>query len=145
MKTGKEGKNLIKMYEGFRAFAYLCPAGVMTIGFGTTRINGKPVVANQKVTVDEANLFLDQDLKQFEDAINKLVKIELNQNQFDALASFVYNVGIENFRKSTLLKKLNANDILGAANEFSRWNRAKGKVLAGLTRRRESEKLLFLR
>jgi lysozyme len=129
----------------FRAFAYLCPAGVMTIGFGTTRINGKPVVANQKVTVDEANLFLDQDLKQFEDAINKLVKIELNQNQFDALASFVYNVGIENFRKSTLLKKLNANDILGAANEFSRWNRAKGKVLAGLTRRRESEKLLFLR
>lgn len=145
MKTGKEGKNLIKMYEGFSAFAYLCPAGVMTIGFGTTRINGKPVSQNQKITIDEANVLLEQDLKKFEDSINSLVKVDLMQNQFDALVSFVYNLGAENFKKSTLLKKINAGEFSEAAEEFLKWNKAKGKVLPGLTRRREAEKTLFLR
>jgi lysozyme len=145
MKTGKDGKNLIKMYEGFSAFPYLCPAGVLTIGFGTTKINGNPVNSGHKVTVDEANVLLEQDLKRFEDSINFLVKVELTQTQFDALVSFVYNLGAENFKKSTLLKKINAKDFLGAAEEFSRWNKAKGKVLPGLTRRRTAEKELFLR
>jgi lysozyme len=145
MKTGKEGKNLIKMYEGFRAFAYLCPAGVMTIGFGTTKINGKPILENQKVTIDEANVLLEQDLKRFEDSVNNLVKVSLSQNQFDALVSFVYNLGAENFKKSTLLKKINVGEFSEAADEFLKWNKAKGKVLPGLTRRREAERLLFLR
>lgn len=145
MKTGKDGKNLIKMYEGFSAFAYLCPAGVMTIGFGTTRVNGKPIFENQKVTLDEANILLDQDLKKYEDAVNTLVKVQLTQNQFDALISFVYNLGADNFKKSTLLKKINANEFSEAAEEFIKWNKAKGKVLPGLTRRREAERLLFLR
>lgn len=143
MKTGKQGKDIIKMYEGFRAFAYLCPAGVMTIGFGTTRINGNPVLANQKVTVAEANMLLEADLKKFEDSVNNLVKVDLTQNQFDSLVSFVYNVGPENFKKSTLLKKINAEEYAEAAEEFLKWNKAGGKVLPGLTRRRAAEKALF--
>lgn len=145
MKTGKEGKNLIKMYEGFKAFAYLCPAGVWTVGFGTTRINGQPVNEHHKVTVTEANVLLESDLKQFEDSINALVKVDLTQNQFDALVSFVYNLGAENFKKSTLLKKINVGEFSEAAEEFLKWNKAKGKILPGLTRRREAEKSLFQR
>lgn len=145
MKTGKEGKNLIKMYEGFKAFAYLCPAGVWTVGFGTTRINGQPINESHKVTVTEANVLLESDLKKFEDSINSLVKVELNQNQFDALVSFVYNLGAENFKKSTLLKKINVGEFSEAAEEFLKWNKAKGKILTGLTRRRQAEKSLFER
>lgn len=145
MKTGKEGKNVIKMFEGFSAFPYLCPAGVLTIGFGTTRVNGNPVSKNHRVTVDEANVLLEQDLKSFEKSINSLVKVELTQNQFDALVSFVYNLGAENFKKSTLLKKINASEFEEAAEEFLKWNKAGGKVLPGLTRRREAERTLFLR
>lgn len=144
MKTGKSGKELIKRYEGFRAFAYLCPAGVWTVGFGTTRINGKPVHENQKVTIDEANILLEEDLKKFEDSINTLVDVQLNQNQFDALVSFVYNLGPTNFKKSTLLKKINDSEFSEAAEEFLKWNKAKGKVLPGLTRRRNAERELFI-
>ena len=110
MKTGTRGKKLIKSFEGFRAIAYICPAGVPTIGYGTTRINGSRVKEGMKITSDEAEVFLEQDLKVFEDAINHNVLVEINQNQFDALVSFVYNVGIANFKKSTLLKKLNKGD-----------------------------------
>ena len=145
MKTGKEGKNLIKKYEGFRSHAYVCPAGVNTIGFGTTRINGKPVPENMKITLDEANVFLDADLYDFENGISSLVKVELNQNQFDALVCFVYNIGLGAFKKSTLLRKLNSEDFDGASKEFLRWNKAGGKVLPGLVRRRESEMNLFLK
>ena len=145
MKTSKEGKNIIKMYEGFKPFAYVCPAGVMTIGFGTTRINGEPVKEGMKITTDEANVLLDEDLFKFEEAINNLVEVELTQNQFDALASFVYNVGIGAFKSSTMLKKLNAEDYEGASKEFPRWNKSNKKVLPGLTRRRNAERELFIR
>ena len=145
MKTGKDGKNLIKMYEGFSAFPYVCVGGVLTIGFGTTRINGKPIPPSLKVTVDEANVLLEQDLKQFEDSVNSLVKVELTQTKFDALVSFVYNLGADNFKKSTLLKKINLKEFAEAAEEFAKWNKAKGKVFPGLTRRRAAERLLFLR
>jgi len=145
MKTGKEGKNLIKKYEGFRSHAYVCPAGVNTIGFGTTVINGKPVPEGMKITLDEANVFLDADLYDFENGINSLVKVDLNQNQFDALVCFVYNIGLGAFKKSTLLRKLNGEDFDGASKEFLRWNKAGGKVLPGLVRRRESEMNLFLK
>jgi lysozyme len=144
MKTGTRGKKLIKSFEGFRAIAYICPAGVPTIGYGTTRINGSRVKEGMKITSDEAEVFLEQDLKVFEDAINHNVLVEINQNQFDALVSFVYNVGIANFKKSTLLKKLNKGDYEEASNQLLRWTRAGGKVLNGLVRRREAEKELFL-
>lgn len=143
-KTLENGKNLIKEFEGFRSTAYICPAGVVTVGYGTTRINGTPVELGTKITTDEAEQFLEQDLKVFESAVNQNVIVEITQNQFDALVSFVYNIGIGNFKKSTLLKKLNAGKIKEAADEFLKWNKAGGKTLAGLTKRRKAERKLFL-
>ena len=143
-KTGASGKSIIKEFEGFRAVAYLCPADVVTIGYGTTRIRGKAVKLGMKITTEEAEVFLEEDLKSFEDVVNQNVNVELTQNQFDALVSFVYNVGAANFKKSTLLKKINVNKLIEASDEFLKWNKAGGKTLAGLTRRREAEKNLFL-
>jgi lysozyme len=143
-KASERGKDIIKEFEGFRAIAYLCQANVWTVGYGTTRINGKPVTENVKITTQEAELFLEQDLKVFEDAVNQNVTAELNQNQFDALVSFVYNVGVGNFKKSTLLKKLNASKKTEAADEFLKWNRANKVVSKGLTKRRKAERELFL-
>jgi lysozyme len=143
-KTSEAGKNLIKEFEGFRAKAYLCPAGVWTVGYGTTRINGNKVTEDTQLTTEEADIFLEQDLKSFEDAINKNVDVELTQNQFDALVAFVYNVGVGNFQKSTLLKILNRGEYDAASEQFLRWDKAGGKKLAGLTRRRKAEQKLFL-
>lgn len=144
LKTSTFGKNIIKEFEGFRAIAYLCPAGVWTVGYGSTRINGKPVGKGTKITTEEADVFLEQDLKSFEDGVSQNVSIELTQNQFDALVCFVYNVGLGNFKKSTLLKKLNAGKLEAAAEEFLKWDKSKGKSLPGLTRRRKAERALFL-
>jgi lysozyme len=144
-KTGTLGKNLIKEFEGFRAVAYVCPAGIVTVGYGTTKIQGVPVQLGSKVTTEEADVFLEQDLKLFEDTVNQNVLVELTQNQFDALVAFVYNVGAGNFRKSTLLKKLNEGKLSEAAEQFLKWDKAGGKKLAGLTRRRKAERELFLR
>lgn len=141
MKTSKNGINLIKKYEGFRSRAYRCAAGVLTIGFGHTQ-NVKPT---DVITQEQAEKLLIEDLKVCEDCINKTIKIPLLQNQFDALVSFVYNVGCGNFIKSTLLKKINEGKISEAANEFQKWNKAGGKVLAGLAKRRNEEMELFLR
>ena len=143
-KTSTAGKSIIKEFEGFRAIAYLCPAGVWTVGYGSTRINGKPVGKGTKITTEEAEVFLEQDLKSFEDGVSQNVSIELTQNQFDALVCFVYNVGLGNFKKSTLLKKLNAGKLEEAAEEFLKWDKSKGKSLPGLTRRRKAERALFL-
>jgi lysozyme len=143
-KTSETGKSLIKEFEGFRAKSYICPAGVWTVGYGTTRINGNKVAEGTQLTTDEADIFLEQDLKVFEDAVNKNVDVELTQNQFDALVAFVYNVGIGNFQSSTLLKKLNGGDYESASEQFLRWDKAGGKKLAGLTRRRKAEQKLFL-
>lgn len=144
-KIGKEGKKLIQSFEGFVATAYVCPAGVVTIGYGTTRINGRPVKLGLKITTDEAEQFLEEDLKMFEDIVNSSVSVEITQNQFDALVSLVYNIGGGNFKKSTLLKVLNGGGFQEAADQFLRWNKAKGKVLPGLTRRRKAERELFLK
>jgi len=143
-KTSDKGKDIIKEFEGFRAIAYLCQAGVWTVGYGTTRIQGTPVSESTKITTQEAEMFLEQDLKVFEDAVNQKVTIELTQNEFDALVSFVYNVGVGNFSKSTLLKKLNSLKRTDAADEFLKWNKAKGKVSKGLSKRRQAERELFL-
>lgn len=140
MKTSDKGIALIKEFEGCKLAAYKCPAGVWTIGIGTT----KGVKSGMVITEGQAVDFLKRDLAIFEAAVNKLVKVEISQAQFDALIAFAYNVGEGALSKSTLLKKLNAGDAKGAAAEFSKWNKAGGKALAGLTRRRAAESALFL-
>ena len=139
MKIGRTGIALIKSFESLRLEAYRCPAGVWTIGYGHT------AGVRQGAVVDElrAEYLLAEDLKKFEDAVSRDCH-GLNQNQFDALVSFSFNVGTGNFRKSTLLKCVKANP--GNQNiryEFSRWNKANGTVLAGLVRRRKAEADLY--
>lgn len=146
MKISKAGLDLIKRFESFRAAPYLCSAGVPTIGYGTTVYpNGiKVKLSDQKITQQLAETFLQHHVNAIEKDVSRLVKVTLSQNQFDALMSFVYNVGLGAFRDSTLLKLLNAGDIDGASKQFERWNKAGGKIVDGLTNRREAEKALFL-
>lgn len=139
MQTSKKGINLIKQFEGCRLTAYKCPSGVYTIGYGHT----KGVTKGQKISQERANSLLGQDIKEYENAVNRLVSAPLNQNQFDALVSFCFNCGVGAFKTSTLRKKLNAKDYKGAANEFPRWNKGGGKVLKGLVKRRAAEQKLF--
>lgn len=116
-----------------------------TIGIGHTgKVNGKPVGPGMTISKQMSYDLLDQDAAIAARAVNKSVVVPLNQNQFDALVDFTFNLGVGNFQSSTLLKKLNARDFAGAANEFPRWNKAQGQVLAGLTKRRNKEKELFL-
>lgn len=146
MNTSQTGINLIKGFEGKRLTAYDDGVGVWTIGYGTIKYpNGVRVKKGDTCTDAQAESYLKNDLVKFESAINRLVKVPLNQNQFDALSSFTYNLGETNLSKSTLLKKLNAKDYAGAADQFLVWNRAGGKVLTGLVRRREAERNLFLK
>lgn len=146
MKISEVGVNLIKSFEGCSLKAYKCPVGVWTIGWGTTEpINGVKPHEGMIITQQQADEILIKNLKAYENAVNKYVTYQINQNQFDALVSFAYNCGNGALKTSTLLKKLNAGDVQGAANEFLRWNKANGKVLNGLTRRRESERKLFLK
>ena len=146
MRISNNGLNLIKQFEGFRSKPYLCPAGVPTIGYGSTRYANGTHVTLQDLPINEgvaSQLLLDT-LTPFETCINDHVAVMLTQNQFDALVSFVYNVGQGNFSSSTLLKKLNSGDMQGTADQFLRWNKGGGKVLAGLTVRRVEERKLFL-
>lgn len=135
MKTSDLGIDLIKRFEGCRLEAYVCPAGKLTIGFGHTG----DVIDGQTITHDEAEELLRADLVSREESVGAHVVVPLTQGQFDALVSFVYNVGAGAFVWSTLLKKLNAGDYAGAALEFQRWNRGGGKVLPGLVARRQAE------
>ena len=141
MHISNDGINLIKQFEGCVLSAYKCPAGVWTIGYGHT----KNVKQGMKITKEQASNLLIDDLKIYESYVNKYVKVKLNQNQFDALVSFTFNCGGGALKSSTLLKKINKGDYAGAANELLRWNKANGKVLSGLTRRRKAEKALFLK
>lgn len=146
MKTSNSGINLIKGFEGLRLKAYDDGVGVWTIGYGTIRyLNGVRVKKGDTCTDAQAEQYLRNDLVTFENAINRLVKVSLTQNQFDALASFTYNLGEANLSSSTLLKKLNSKDYKGAAAEFLKWNKAGGKVLGGLIKRRQAEMKLFLK
>lgn len=146
MKASNKALELIKESEGLRLNAYRCSAGVLTIGYGHT----KDVREGLRITEPEAETLLKMDLVDCESAVNKFVKVQLNQNQFDALVDFVFNFGETKFRLSTLLKKLNDGNYKEASEEFLRWNKAfdpKKKVyveLAGLTKRRTKEKELFL-
>ncbi|TBM13386.1 lysozyme [Hafnia paralvei] len=145
MQISENGINLIKQFEGCKLTAYQDIADVWTIGYGWTQpVDGKPVAAGMKITQQKADDLLKQGVVQYENGVNTLVKVQINQNQFDALVDFAYNLGVNALKGSTLLKKLNAGDYAGAANEFPKWNKADGKEVAGLTRRREAEKSLFL-
>jgi lysozyme len=136
---------LIKKYEGFRSIAYLCPANVWTIGYGNTRyVNGNKVKKGDKITEEEAQQLLDYFVVSFAQGLKKAVKVELNQHQFNALLSFVYNIGLNKFMSSTMCKLINENKLDEAANEFDKWNKSNGVVLNGLVKRREEEKKLFL-
>ena len=153
MQISVKGLQTLKEHEGFRANAYndLDPsnpnstkAGVWTIGYGTTKVDGKPVQRGQTCTEPEATVWLQADLAWAQTAVNKLVKVPLTQNMFDALVSFVYNIGEYAFSQSTLLRLLNQKFYKEAANEFPKWNKSGGKVLKGLVARRYVEQQMFL-
>lgn len=148
MQTNNAALALIKEFEGLRLDAYPDPAhgwSVPTIGFGHTSAAGAPVVKRgMRITTADAEAILRRDLGQYERAVSSLVKVPLTENQFGALVSFTFNLGAGSLKSSTLLRKLNAGDHAGAAAEFPRWNKAGGKTLPGLVRRREAEQQLFL-
>jgi len=143
MYFSEEGLKLLKSFEGCRLTAYKDAVGVLTIGYGST---GKHVTEGLTITQTEAEKLLRKDVTKFELAVREAVKVSINQNEFDALVCFSFNVGSNAFKSSTLLKLLNTNaERSVVASEFSRWNKADGKVLEGLSKRREAEKRLFLR
>lgn len=140
MKTSKRGLDLIKKYEGVRLQAYKCPAGVWTIGYGHT----KSVRQGDKISQYQADDYLLEDIRFAENAVNNL-NINLTQGQFDALVSFIFNVGVGNFLKSTLYRKVKANPKdKTIPSEFRKWVYAGGAKLAGLIRRREEEARLYV-
>lgn len=140
MKTSQKGIDLIKRFEGCRLKAYKCPANVWTIGYGHTG-NVKP---NDVITQEQAEELLKRDLISFENSVSKLIKIAVTQNEFDALVSFAFNVGVGALANSTLLKLLNAGNTKGASEQFGRWVYAGNKVLEGLIKRRNAERELFM-
>lgn len=146
MKVSQRGLDLIKKFEGFSPVPYLCPAGVPTIGYGTTYYEeGLPVSMVDKVITEEmAEDLLKKHVETYENGVKQGVKQTINQNQFDALVSFTYNVGVANFLRSTLLKKVNIDPYdLTIEKEFLKWVNAGGKRLAGLVKRRQMESQLY--
>lgn len=145
MKTSEKGVALIKRFEGLKLEAYQDVAGVWTIGYGHT---GNDVRPRMRISARDAEKLLRRDLKSREAAVNRLVSVPLSQNEFDALVSFVYNVGIDAFRRSTARRRLNSGDRQGAAEALTWWNKAtvggSKREIPGLTRRRAAEAELFL-
>jgi GH24 family phage-related lysozyme (muramidase)/uncharacterized protein YcbK (DUF882 family) len=140
-----DGVELIKHFEGLRTTAYRDPVGIWTIGYGHTSMAGPPTVyEGMTITAAEAETILRQDLNVFEQGVNDAITIATNADQFSAMVSFSFNVGVSAFRNSTLLRKHNAADFAGAADEFLRWVYADGQVLPGLVRRRKAERALYL-
>lgn len=140
MQTSNKGIDLIKRFEGLKLEAYRDSVGIPTIGYG----HAHNVKMGDVITGEQADKYLREDLLVAELTINTNVRVNLTQNQFDALASFVFNLGSGNFVKSTLLKKLNAGDFAGAADEFGKWVNAGSKKLAGLVKRRTAEREVFI-
>lgn len=139
MKVSADGLNFIKQAEGCKLHAYQDSVGVWTIGVGHT----KGVIAGQIITPGMADALLEDDLQEVYDCIEALVHVPLSQGQFDALCSFTFNLGCGALKGSTLLKMLNSGDYSGAEQQFQRWNKAGGLVLAGLTKRRAGEAQMF--
>lgn len=147
MKISQTGLDLIKMFEGFRSEPYLCPSDIPTIGYGTTRYNDgtKVTLQDKAISKDFATAMLRFQCDSiYGDAVNDYTLIMDNQNRFDALTSFTYNVGREGLRTSTLLKKHNSGDVIGASKEFKKWKYSNGEVSSGLVKRRKLEKKLYL-
>ena len=145
MKLNKAGADLIKEFEGCKLKAYQCSAKKWTIGYGNTFFeDGTPVVAGNAISQEKAEQLFELIADEFAAKVAKLVTSNVTTNQFGALVSFAYNCGVVNLQKSTLLKKVNANhNDPSIKAEFLKWNKAGGKVLAGLTRRREAESNLY--
>ena len=139
MKLGERGTEILKYFEGCKLTAYQDSVGVWTIGYGHT----KGVYNGMTITQEEAEQMLLTELEEYEGYIENMVTVPLTQNQFDALVVWIYNLGPTNFKNSTLLKELNAGNYNAAGQEITRWNKAGGKVLAGLVKRREAEAELF--
>ena len=139
MKISQEGLSLIKKFEGCRLEAYYCSGGVLTIGYGHTG----GVKETDTITQEEADKLLKGDILKFEQYVEDNVMVELDQSQFDALVAWTFNLGPGNLRESTMLKKLNNGEYESVPFEMRRWNKAGGKTLDGLIRRREAESLLF--
>ena len=145
MKLNQKGIDLMHQFEGCKLEAYLCPAKVWTIGWGNTYYeSGRKVKQGDKVSQERADRLFEYIVDSFAIQVRSTLKVNLNENQFSALVSFAYNVGIANLKSSTLLKKVNINQQEPTIfDEFLRWNKAGGKVLAGLTRRRQAEANLY--
>lgn len=143
LTIGAKGIALLQEFEGLKLEAYQDSVGVWTIGYGTTRINGKPVTPGLKITKDQAVEYMKADLQRFEADVRNTIKIPLTQNQFDALVVLTYNIGGGNFLKSTLAQYINKFKPI-TEDLFTRWNKAAGIELAGLTRRRKAEYALFI-
>lgn len=145
MKLNSAGINLMHEFEGCELDAYLCPANIPTIGYGNTYYeDGRPVRMGDKITQERADQLFNMIAEDFAKRVRTLLKKVLNENQFSALVSFAYNCGIANLNKSTLLKKVNINPADPTIySEFLKWDKANGKPLAGLTRRREQEAKLY--
>jgi len=139
MNISQEGLSLIKKFEGCEYNAYKCAADVLTIGYGHT----KGVKEGDLITQQEADALLLHEMDEYEGYINNMVTVDLEQNQFDALVSWVFNLGSSNLSSSTLLKKINNKEFDAVPEQIKRWNKAGGKVLDGLIKRRNSEALLF--
>jgi lysozyme len=146
MNINAGGLSIILVAEGFVAEPYRCPAGIASIGYGSTiLLNGRRVtMASKAVTKDEGEALLRRHLDRVETDISKLIRIPLNENEFSALCSWTYNLGSGRLQSSTLRAKLNRGERLGAANEFPKWRWANGRILRGLVIRREAERQLFL-
>lgn len=143
MQISFNGVKFIEDAEGYRAAAYRDGGGVWTIGYGTTHVDGKPVEQGMTCNAAQARIWMEHDLAATQTAINTLVKCPLKQNQYDSLASFVYNIGIESFRNSTMLKLLNSYQYREAAAQFNRWVMDNGVPVRGLQSRRLRERALF--
>jgi len=142
----EQAVKFISKFEGFSAEPYLDSGGIATIGFGSIwRLNGTRVhISDKPISFERATVLLTRQIRYFERKIEELVVVPLNENQRTALTSICFNIGGGNFQSSTFRQKLNRGDYVGCANNFWQWRRAGGKIVKGLVRRREAERLLFL-
>lgn len=141
MKTSESGFELIKRFEGFKPETYEDVGGLDTIGYGHLVLAGESF---GRITEKEAEDILAKDVMKAENCIDQHVGVDLAQNEFDALVSFIFNVGCANFTRSTMLKMINSDNFKEAADEFPKWNRAAGRIVKGLVNRRAAERKLFL-
>lgn len=146
MKVNNTGLDLIKRFEGFSSKPYICPAGVPSIGYGATYYEDRKRVtmSDPTITKERGEQLLRNLVDDFAMHVERMIKVPVTENQFAALVSLAFNIGLGNFSRSTVLRKLNTFDYDGAANNFWQWRKGGGKVLQGLVNRRAAEKELFL-